>query len=79
MGKYISSKAIRFCTSTLIILVFLIGLFAFAMACYGWAVGISYAQAWQNLLEACRHSAGTDTNAEELEEVVEQLVAYAFC
>ena len=71
MSKYISSKPIRFITSAIMILIFLIALLAFGVACYGWVMGISYAQAWSNLLNAIRALDKSNTQA-----VVQLIAAY---
>lgn len=48
-------KAIRWCLSVVIVLLFLVSLFAFVgMPIYSAIVGVSYAQGWDNLLEAIR-------------------------
>lgn len=52
MSKYISSGAVRFITGTLMILAFLVGLFAAGMAVFASVKGISYAEAWQVLWAA---------------------------
>ncbi len=54
MGKFISTRVIRGCVSTIIVILFIAALFAAGMAVYAGLAKITYPQAWTNLITAIR-------------------------
>lgn len=52
--KWIPNGAIRFCLGLILIIAFLVALFAGGMGVYASIAGITYSQAWTALIEAIR-------------------------